>query len=297
VLQHSFSAKSWTRSIASGEGWSNSSGRIQVSAALQAVVRDEVMKDGRSTHLLFQYGKVPGRPAGVYSLQPFFQYRVCFLYPLPGVAQGMPAERWDQALGVVWCPNGLTTNDGCVFETYNRTEFAGQLTVGGQACGVWEYTDNSPPKTTQVNRFCVTSRGELISVNITFDGEQKLNNDTFHSHAFSENVFSAFAPLNQSAFVLPELEGCVDLRPIDMSATTSDNSSTVLNSERRISRINAEADGWVASAQNFWEGQTLSAAYDLAGLKMGALQLPLPTEQHRLGRGEAGAISVCVWVS
>jgi hypothetical protein len=241
-LQRSFSAQLQTASIASGEGWTNKSGRVNVDAALQTVVQDEGMKDGRSTHLLFQYGDVPGRPAGVYSLQPFFDYRVCFLYPLPGVAQGAPAETWQQALGVVWCPNGLTTNDGCVFETYNKTSYAGQMAIDGQACGVWEYTDDSPPKTTQTNRFCVTAEGELLSANVTFSGEQKLNNDTFHNNAYSDNAFSAFQRPNRSVFELPALGDCVDLRPLPgASAVASDSGGTVLNSERRIARINAEA--------------------------------------------------------
>ena len=37
----------------------------------------------------------------MYSIQPFFQYRVCFLYPLIGVSQGLPPETFEEALGVV----------------------------------------------------------------------------------------------------------------------------------------------------------------------------------------------------
>lgn len=116
VLQQSFAVDLWTRSIASGEGWSNVTwGAVAVNATLKAIAQDAVLKDNRSTHLIFQYGDVPSRPAGVYSLQPFFQYRVCFVYPLPGVAQGVPAETFEEALDVLWCPNGRNSNDGwCV---------------------------------------------------------------------------------------------------------------------------------------------------------------------------------------
>ena len=159
---------------------------------------------GRETLLKFKYGN--SSKAGVYSLQPFFQYRVCFLYPLPGVSTHSKIESFDEALGVVWCPNGENSNDGCM-EVYNRTTFAGRATIGGTPCQLvsgrvlrstarpvsvaaltlmlraglrvqWDYKNNSPPVTVQEVKFCVGDDGSLVSVNLTFSGLQKLNNDT-----------------------------------------------------------------------------------------------------------------------
>ena len=296
-LQRSFASTMWTRSIASGEGWRNSTGPVAVDATSQTVVQDASMTDGRVTHLLFRYH---GDRAGVYSLQPFFEYRVCFLYPLPGVAQGRP-ETFEQALGVVWCPNGLTTNEGCVFETYNRSSYTGPAIVGGASCDVFEYAVSNPPATMQRNQFCVTAGGNMLSVNLSFTGQQKLNNDTFNNSAVSQNVFTHFMTPPPDAFQLPAVADCVDLRPMKRTtpplgpaSATADRPGTMMNSEGRIAQINADAAGrWSASQQGFNVNRTAkSAADDLLGLQMAALQLPLPSAAHLLGRGDGSAAGI-----
>ena len=197
------------------------------------------MKDGRSTHLLFQYGDVPGRPASVYSLQPFLQYHVCFLYPLPRISQGVPAETFEEALGVIWCPNGRNTNAGCVWETYNRSKFVGKSAVAGVECDLFEFEDDAPPVTIPRNRFCATADGLLLSANVSFSGTQKLNHDTINVSAFSENIFSAVtpAPSNASIFDLLPLTDCVDLRPmtdcVDLRPMKSTSKTTAARSSTR----------------------------------------------------------------
>jgi hypothetical protein len=261
---------------------------------LQTIVQDALLKDNRSTHLIFQYGDLPSRPAGVYSLQPFFDYKVCFVYPLPGVEQGVPAETFAQALEVVWCPNGRNSNDGCVDSTYdsNQTKFAGELVIEGIHCNLWEYTHNSPPATVQKNRFCVDEHGALLSANLSFHGQQKLNNDTYNMSAFSENLFRNFSTemQNASLFELPVLSECVDLRPMvnNNASSGSDTDDTPLNSMARIDRINTDAEGmWRAAPQAHLAGKTVGDMRGWAGLRMGALNLPLPSAAHvqRLGVG------------
>ena len=127
------------------QGWRNQSQPVAVNATLKTIVQPAALRDGRAAHLHFHYGDA--RTAGVYSVQPFFQYNVCFLYPLPGTEQHSP-ETFEQALEVVWCPNGLTTNDGCL-ELYNRTAYAGRSEVAGAPCTLWRYVDDQPPVTVQ----------------------------------------------------------------------------------------------------------------------------------------------------
>ena len=75
------------------QGWRNQSQPVAVNATLKTIVQPAALRDGRAAHLHFHYGDA--RTAGVYSVQPFFQYNVCFLYPLPGTEQHSP-ETFEQ---------------------------------------------------------------------------------------------------------------------------------------------------------------------------------------------------------
>ena len=86
VLLTSFAANSWSHNYASGSFNQTVVGPVVVDAGRLSVSQESPLADGRSTRVVLDYAA--GAAGGVWSLQPFFGERVCYIYPLP--AAGPP---------------------------------------------------------------------------------------------------------------------------------------------------------------------------------------------------------------
>jgi hypothetical protein len=71
------------------------------------------------------------------------------------------------------CPQGGTANLPCI-GSYSKAAYEGEGTVDGRSCSLWGVHENKPPKTVEDIVFCVDKGGALLSVNLTFHGQQTL---------------------------------------------------------------------------------------------------------------------------
>ena len=115
-------------------------GPVSVDGKTFTTAQAAPLADGRVTRVVYDYG---GDHA-VWSLQPFFQEHVCYIYPAP-------QETFQQALSDIWCPQGQTSNMGCM-SLYEQSAFEGTSKVDGIPCTLWGVHENKPPKTVQVSR-------------------------------------------------------------------------------------------------------------------------------------------------
>ena len=101
ALLQSFSANSWSHNYASGSFNQTVIGPVVVDAKRKSVSQESPLADGRDTRVVLDYAD--GAAGGVWSLQPFFGERVCYIYPLPA-ASANQHETFEQALADIWCP-------------------------------------------------------------------------------------------------------------------------------------------------------------------------------------------------
>jgi hypothetical protein len=300
VLLTSFAANSWSHNYASGSFNQTVVGPVVVDAGRLSVSQESPLADGRSTRVVLDYAA--GAAGGVWSLQPFFGERVCYIYPLPA-AGPQQHETFAMALSDIWCPQGAEANVPCM-PAYEQSAYEGEGTIDGKPCSLWGVHVHEPPKTIEDIVFCVAESGALLSVNLTFNGLQTLRfgnppkDHVYNTTAISHNVFSNLSTAPPaSAFAKPS-SGCVDLRPIKEGSDDHDGQleedGQLVNHPDRIARIDAAARtaGWRAGPNPNFDGKTVLEASASLGLKLGrergyqAWSLPLPSAEHRAGRGE-----------
>ena len=261
-LLKTFNASQYGYSWATGAMNASVTGQVIFSEARLSQIQDQWLPDGRSTHVVFEYTNDTG---GVYSLQPFFDERICMLYPLPQGYPGQP-ESFDLALEEAWCQQAAP----CLAE-YELSTLVGPAIVGGSECQLWRYQATGD----QID-FCVTSAGALLGLNRSYANGNVRVEARLTLTNFSTNV-------DAKAFAVPNKTECVDLRP---SKATRDDPSAPVNDAARIARANAEAGGaWVAEASPVFEGLSqVDAAARSFGLRaLGVLELPPPTAEHLAG--------------
>ena len=100
--------------------------------------------------------------------------------------------------------------------------------------------------------FCVSATGGLLSLNLTFHGQQTLRygnppaDHTFNVTTISHNLFQNFSHTPEAtAFSHPPASACVDVRPLNTSAEDPDE---LVNHPARLARVDAAARkvGWRA---------------------------------------------------
>ena len=276
VLATTFSANAWSHNYASGSFNQTTIGSVIVDSSRQSVAQESPLADGRDTRVVLDYSPAGG---GVWSLQPFFDERVCYIYPTPG--GGGQQETFAQALQDIFCPQGGTANLPCM-GSYDKSTYGGEGTVDGKPCSLWTVHENKPPKTVEDIVFCVAKDGALLSVNLTFHGQQTLRygnppqDHTFNVSTISHNVFRNLSTTpDPAAFAVPS-SGCVDLRPIKIHSGSSgsavedqdDDGSVLVNHPQRVARIDAQAQqyGWRAGPNKNFAGMTVAEASSSLGL-------------------------------
>ena len=262
-LIKSFSAVQTGYSWATGAVNNTISGTIIVDASIPGQVQSQALPDGRSVHVVFNYDTVNISNAGVFSLQPFFEERVCYIYPLP-VGRGYKPLVFDDALIEIWCQQA-----GLCMSTYNTSTYIGMSKgVDGTPCQQWRYGTSSAEMTT----FCVTEAGALLDV--AFDYHDKRIDVVARTH------FSNFTTrIDPSDFAIPNRDLCVDLRSPTL---TKDDGERLVNEAYHIATANDEALGlWSAAPSAVFEGYTLEEASSRLGLMTGfGFNLDLPTAEH-----------------
>jgi hypothetical protein len=288
-------------------------GPIQVSSQMEAVSQIQMIPDGRESAVIFKYKN--DSHAGIFSLQPFFTERVCYIYPLP--ADGPAQETFAIALEELWCQQAAP----CVFSYYNRSQYKGESAIFGVPCQLWGAGESSPTDT-DIIEYCVTDAGLLLSVNRTV---HLIENGRQIDVVSVLTLANASTSVDPAAFNVPNTSDCVDLRtvhpappsssvvgsgadaaapaapapapppppPLPPPPTRMDHSTTTVNDPALVARANIEAGGmWVAAASQVFEGKTLATAAVRLGLRMGATSrasftLPPPAPMHLAARTQA----------
>ena len=150
-LIKTFSAHSWSHNYASGSFNQTVIGPVVVDATRLSVSQESPLADGRSTRVVLDYATdvVHG---GVWSLQPFFDEHVCYIYPLPAGGPGGTHETFDEALSEIWCPQGQEANIPCM-PSYEKSTYEGEGEIDGQACSLWGVHENKPPVTVEDSKY------------------------------------------------------------------------------------------------------------------------------------------------
>jgi len=262
TLLRTFTAVQSGYSVATGALNASISGPVAVDEALAAQFQREYIPDGRFTSVVFRYGNgTSSGDDGVFSLQPFFDERVCYVYPLP---PGYPGHSitYDLALEELWCQQGAPCMDA-----YKQAVYSGPSSVSGEPCDLWVSGAPAPGASSQDTLgFCVRAAdGALLS--LTRD---------YHGGGIDVVVRTFFANLSAvvdpAAFATPNVSGCVDLR-VPAATSSAAALDRPVNDAAAIAQTNADAAGaWSAApSAPFGAGLSLrAAAARRLGLKMAA---------------------------
>ena len=244
-LLQTFSANMTGYSFAPGTGNMTSNAQpIAISVALQQILNVEVNPDGRAVQVVFDYHN--DTRAGIWSLQPFFDEHVCFIFP----PQPVPAKYNKFQIGVefLWFNQAWDPSVGL---WYNQSKFEATSVVAGQACDVWTWgTPCVSGADCDEVRWCVDRQtGGLYGVNRSVViAKQKYNQQL-------RNVFSAYVPSADASKFKRPVNGCADMRPISGGGAAAEPNVAkadhrVLNDAARLAEINAAAGGaWTAGEQ------------------------------------------------
>jgi hypothetical protein len=291
ALRKTFSANMTGYSFAPGTGNMTSNNQpIAISEALLSILNVEINPDGRPVNVVFDYHN--DSRAGIFSLQPFFDEHVCFIFPPEYVPPQYNA--FDIGVEFLWFNQAWDKN---VMDYYAASKFNGTDQIAGQACDRWVYSvDECTQYECDQTSWCVDrANGALYSVNRsvvtkvnTSKGEQLYNQQL-------RNTFTDYKPSAEpSSFAVPS-KGCADMRPIRSSAGESSDAtssydsdangaSRLLNDQDRIAAINAAAaGGWHAAPSAAWEG--VRADDDVSRLGL----LPVSHSAGRVSYREQGA--------
>ena len=102
ALLRTFSAIQSGYSVATGAINNTISGRITVDEAVPGQLQNTPLPDGRNVSVVFNYDTANVSNGGVFSLQPFFEERVCYIYPLP-IGRGYKPLVFNDSLIELWC--------------------------------------------------------------------------------------------------------------------------------------------------------------------------------------------------
>jgi hypothetical protein len=275
ALRKTFTANMSGYSFAPGTGNMTSSNQpIAISEELKSILNVEINPDGRPVRVVFDYHN--DSRAGIFSLQPFFDEHVCFIFP----PQPVPKQYDPFHIGVefLWFNQAW---DPHVMESYNSSIFNGTDSIAGQRCDRWVWAPGGqcdgatgqpvpPAQDCDVISWCVDREsGGLVSVNrstVFKDGNRTMNQQL-------RNVFSGYVPVaDQASFAVPGKTGCADMRPISKPSggggggggsseqqqpPQQQPGKSLLNDPARLAAINEAADGgWTAAATPAWAGLT-----------------------------------------
>ena len=250
-------------------------GVTTVSEKVEAQLQHQGLPDGRSVAVVFLYA-VNNTASGVYSLQPFFDEKVCYIYPLP-IGRGYRPLVYSDALEEVWCQQAAPCMSAYDTSTYTGMSKA----VDGTPCQLWTAGTAGTAGSngdTDTTSFCVTPEGALLKVDRVYQG----GNIGIVAHTHFAN-YTANVP--DSAFDHPAVSTCVDLRTAhgaDGAAGEDSAKTLTVNDAGLVAKANEEAAGhWEAAPSAVFEGMTLEAASARLGLLGGAgFRLAPPSAGH-----------------
>ena len=261
-LAKTFSANMTGYSFAPGTGNMTSNNQpIAVSEDLLQILNVEVNPDGRAVNVVFDYHN--DSRAGIFSLQPFFDEHVCFVFP----PQYVPPQYNKFEIGVefLWFNQAW---DPQINTYYNLSVFNGTDTVAGQDCDVWKYSvgDCTPTECDELEWCVQRATGGLLYVSRS----QVVPNPKNKSIIFNSqlrNTFSDYRTTAEASSFKTPPTGCADMRPINADHAPSPVATRQLNDPARISAINAAAAGsWTAAPNAAWEGMTAEDVTSRLGL-------------------------------
>lgn len=116
---------------------------IAISEDLQSILNVEINPDGRPVRVVFDYHN--DSRAGIFSLQPFFDEQVCFIFP----PQPIPPQYNAFEIGVefLWFNQAW---EPTVMASYNQSKFNGTDSIAGQACDRCERPAPAPSRRFQL---------------------------------------------------------------------------------------------------------------------------------------------------
>eukprot|EP01043_Picozoa_sp_COSAG02_P031504 COSAG02_NODE_2059_length_9974_cov_6.226532_13_plen_544_part_00 len=279
-LKKTFSANMTGYSFSAGTGnMTSNSQPVAISEELVQILNVEVNPDGRAVHVVFDYHN--DSRAGIFSLQPFFDEHVCFIFP----PQPVPPQYNAFEIGVefLWFNQAWDPNVNAYYKAshFNRTS-----DVDGEPCDVWQWSVG-PCSDTECDQieWCVQREtGGLLHVSRT----QKVPNPKNKTEIFNtelRNTFTGYRPTADATSFKTPATGCADMRPIKSSTATPEpehpRKAHLLNDPVRLAAINEAADSWTAAASAVWEGMTADDASARLGLLTTATHTLHSTSQLR----------------